>query len=170
MPAPQPRIHGITHRRGGPDPIPGSGIQFDTYPQTGDWLYVSTTGNSGVIPSYGILLDASDGTGIRGGSLSVEVGPDGIQMDSTDGGGILIRELADGGVHVESHGGGIMIEELTADLTIRGFSFGRIDFGFVDGIRIQPNSGKLLVINNLPTSAPGTSHAVWNNGGVLNIT
>lgn len=40
--------HGHDHRANGPDPIPGTGgLQFDLYPQTGDWLYVRTTGKYG---------------------------------------------------------------------------------------------------------------------------
>lgn len=59
--------HGWRHApkaKGGTDPIPGlgGGIQFDTYPQEGNWLYVKTLDASGSPNGYGMqLVDFSDG-------------------------------------------------------------------------------------------------------------
>lgn len=58
--AQKPPIHGRDHRPGGADPIPGTGIQFDTYPQAGNWLYAETTGGTGSPHGYGIELVATD--------------------------------------------------------------------------------------------------------------
>ena len=42
----KPILHGRDHSPGGADPIPDltGGIDFDTYPQAGQWLYIETDG------------------------------------------------------------------------------------------------------------------------------
>lgn len=52
---------------GGADPIPGmggGGIQFDTYPQDGQWLYVETTGSDTSPSGFGMEIYDSGGNGI----------------------------------------------------------------------------------------------------------
>ena len=58
----KPIIHGRDHAAGGADPIPGlagGGIDFNTYPQDGDWLYIETTG-AGSPPFYSLHLVSGD--------------------------------------------------------------------------------------------------------------
>ena len=50
----------------------GGGIQFDTEPQSGDWLYVETTGQGPLIPgrgAYGFAVRTSDALSTLGGML-----------------------------------------------------------------------------------------------------
>lgn len=56
-----PAVHGHTHKRGGSDPIDAAGIQFETYPQDGAWLYAETTDASGSPNGVGIEFYSSSG-------------------------------------------------------------------------------------------------------------
>jgi hypothetical protein len=136
MPAPQPRIHGITHRPGGPDPIPGSsaGIQFDTDPQEGNWLWIK-------------VVDSS----VAGGSSS----GDAFAVLDDNGGGIALLSSSDGTITISATGGGEVVLE---------------SIGATGEIRLNIASGAYLRFVGLPTSNPGGTGRVWNNGGVLNIT
>src|SRR5262249_52280676 len=77
-----PPKHGSTHRADGSDPIPGlggggGGIQFDTEPQSGDWLDVETTSTDG--NGYGATFTDSGGGGwtfltIHGGANLASAG------------------------------------------------------------------------------------------------
>lgn len=51
----------------------GGGIQFDTAPQTGNWLYVQTTG-AGTPRGYGIEIDEPNGNGVIVNSPFIELG------------------------------------------------------------------------------------------------
>jgi hypothetical protein len=78
MTAKQHVMHGRDHAPGGADPIPGlgsgggggGGIQFDTYPQSGNWLYVETSDDSGSPDGWGIELLSLDSSGINIQSVS----------------------------------------------------------------------------------------------------
>jgi hypothetical protein len=160
----------------------GTGIQFETYPQTGDWLFVETTthpSSGGEPPTYGIVFRAADGTRIEGSVFMAEASGDGIRIESLGGGGTVLTETDGGGMSIYSGGGGLTIRELSGGmvieagggLSIRGNAFGRIDFSSADGgIRIQPESGAKLKITNLPTSNPAIVNAVWNDSGTLKLS
>jgi hypothetical protein len=61
-----PAYHGRTHSPGGTDPIPvGNGIQFDTEPQSGSYIFATVDGVAPGAGAYGITLgDTSDTHGI----------------------------------------------------------------------------------------------------------
>ncbi len=86
----KPILHGADHGPGGPDPIGGGGgIAFDTDPQTGHWLLISTTstedGTSGGYAqiqraSLGYIARVTDGANLydevnRGSYSSVITSP-----------------------------------------------------------------------------------------------
>ncbi len=77
-------LHGRTHLPGGSDPITpfGSGIQFDTDPQSGDWLTWDTTS-----------FDPITGNGL---DITVGGGND-MVVHQTDTGGPALRWECDGG-------------------------------------------------------------------------
>jgi hypothetical protein len=65
-----------------------SGIQFDTYPQTGNWLYIETTNADDSPDTYGIELNDTSGQGIwMRTNRSFEVSGDtGVYMESLNEG------------------------------------------------------------------------------------
>jgi hypothetical protein len=155
-----------------------SGIFFETFPQQGDWLVVETIGNpgsGGEPPNVGILLRASDGTRVEGTGFDVNVTPDGVHIDSLDGGGTTLREQGGGGMIISSNGGGLSISESTGGLSIQaggglsisGDPYGRLDFGFGEGISISPQTGDTLRIHHLPIADPSVADAIWNDSGTL---
>jgi len=84
---PKPHVHGRDHEHGGADTTlihyedvgtsgggTGGGIQFDTYPQSGGWLYAETTDTGGGPESYGIELTDLTGNGIALKSIPIYLG------------------------------------------------------------------------------------------------
>lgn len=72
----------------------GSGIQFDTYPQSGTFLEVATTGES-AFTSSGIQLEATDHPiSLIGHSTDIDVGADGI-IDLDCGGDLILNTTGD---------------------------------------------------------------------------
>jgi hypothetical protein len=92
----KPVNHGRDHSPGGADPIPNlsGGINFDTYPQAGEWLYVETDG-AGTSPSgFGMEFFDDSGNGIDisadGAHLRLnEFGSGDAQVITTAGDGLL---------------------------------------------------------------------------------
>jgi hypothetical protein len=70
----------------------------------------------------------------------------------TGTGNIQITQATTGGINMQDTGGGGI------QLTSGGFT-----------LNVNDGAGH-FVITGLPTSNPGGSHRVWNNGGVLSIT
>jgi hypothetical protein len=170
---PKPVIHGRDHAPDGPDPIPavaGDGIKFDTHPQDGGWLYVHTTGSDPTSPAAGIALLADEG---------------GIYIDAATGQLSLFAD--DGDVVIGSTGGDIEMASgddlrFTATTDINHIS-GRdvtvtaerdATIAAKRDVTLRADSdgtaGGNLILLSLPTSAPGVSHAVWNDAGTLKIT
>lgn len=96
----------------------GSGIQFDTSPQSGDWLYVETTESSGHGPGgYGIELKDDGPSGILltsdNGQLSIGHPFTGTQLRDSSGYGIDINNVGGSGqLTVEgSSSGGIFLKD-----------------------------------------------------------
>lgn len=102
-----PAYHGRTHSAGGTDPIPGmgggSGIQFDTYPQDGGWLYAETTDGdtspngwaielndqAALADAAGIWLHSAHGSVLIAGATGVTLSTSGRSIAVT-GSGIAI--------------------------------------------------------------------------------
>lgn len=90
-------------------------------------------------------------------------GHDGITIDnnaSADSGhlGVEISNNGTGDMEISNNGGHFFI-----------FASGLMEIEGGDGIQLDPDAGYLVILD-LPTSNPGGSQRVWNNGGVLNIT
>jgi hypothetical protein len=98
----------------------GGGIQFDTDPQSGDWLVVETTDSvpSGTGAGYGIALRPSDGFNITT--------PNNVQVLATTGVGIT---ASNGNVAIFAGGAGRTLS-LTSN---RVFATGLIDFVLASG-------------------------------------
>ncbi len=120
----KPILHGRDHSPGGNDPIPGlgsgGGIDFDTYPQAGQWLYVETDGpdtspsglgmefydqgENGIdMASAGCHLQlndygSNDAALTAGGDLGL--GGDGVTMSATSGITIISHATLD--IHATS--------------------------------------------------------------------
>jgi hypothetical protein len=60
-----------------------TGIQFDTFPQSGTWLYVETTGAR--VSGFGIELNASSGYWFHGAGASTIDATAGLTLKSTGG-------------------------------------------------------------------------------------
>lgn len=64
----------------------GGGIQFDTYPQAGNWLYVETTNATGSPAGFDIELKAAGDVGIfPAGSFTVDATHGNITIEADDG-------------------------------------------------------------------------------------
>jgi hypothetical protein len=155
---PKPIIHGRDHAPGGADPIPFTpgGIQFDTYPQDGQWLYIETAGTDTSPSGFGVEIYDPSGNGIN---LGASGGGD-IELRATGGGATRIRSTDQVDVHDENTtpgGGGVDIQSLRSDVTIRT---GHYFTGLVG----------YLILTGLPTSDPGVTGAVWNDSGTLKIS
>ncbi len=171
----------------------GSGIQFDTEPQDGDWLFVETTGSNPDLAQSSIQF--------------TNTGNDGIQLVDKGAGGVSLGATADGGIILNSEGtshGKLDLESSATDgeLIIRntgsngllisddsssGISMTQVSDGGITlfdegtggifiagnstgGVFLYDNGGGGIFMRGLPNSAPGASNQLWNNGGVLNIT
>jgi hypothetical protein len=161
----------------------GVGIRFDTYPQAGDWLYVQTTGDANIPGSDagGMFLDDTGGGGIiiretTDGGINLD---DGRDSPDSNTGGINLHEWQDGGISFESDGnggvimadngnpgGGIEIKSERAGIDILANESGVAAGG---DLRLDGGEGNILM-TSLPNSDPGVTGALWNNGGVVNVS
>jgi hypothetical protein len=156
--------------RGTATPTPGTGIQFNTTPQSGGWLEVIATGQGGS-ENVGILLDSTKVGAFTGieitsldGDLLLDTHGDGnIQVNTAVGkpSAITVTSDADGGLNLTNTGPG--------GLNLTDSGGGGMFFHTFDGFTHRLTGGD-FVITGLPTVNPGGSGIVWNNGGVLSIT
>jgi hypothetical protein len=130
----KPAIHGRDHRHGGVDPVhiawedvgtsggtavAGGGIQFETYPQAGDWMYwnTSSAGPNG----YGLRIidDSTLGVLIESntGPIIIEAADDiNLSSDNADflltalGSGGLGQIEADSDLFIACHNGGVSLQ------------------------------------------------------------
>ena len=158
----KPILHGRDHSPGGADPIPDlGGIQFDTYPQAGQWLYIETDGSDTSPSGFGmeffdtsgngidlaanaggdIVLRATGGSGIRitttGAFLAGPVAQNSSGVTQIGGAGITIRNTdSSASVTIESDSNGNYVRIDDAG----GISFGSSDWGgdFLRVIRAGP--------------------------------
>jgi len=115
---------------------------------------VSGSGNGG--PA---LLNAGSSNNADGGSATLKAGSGGLSGSAGAGGAVSIEAgSADGS---SGNGGSIA-------LTIGAGAGGDPDGQLL--INVTAGGAPIIVIPNLPTSAPAVSHALWNNAGVINIT
>lgn len=136
----------------------GSGIQYDTYPQSGDWLYSETTGEGG---PNGAGVDFED------------TGSGGIRFVASNTGYVIINANGQGDVNIGVNG------DLT---TIAGDSVqldGQTGIVSVDNPHgtaylyeapygFQAVASKGLMLLGLPP-APGAAGTLWSNGGVVTV-
>jgi len=98
----KPVIHARDHEHGGADPVrivwestgeagAGGGLQFDTYPQAGQWLYIETDGTDTSPSGFGVEVFDDSGNGI---DLKAASGG-GILLQTTGGGRIVIHSSED---------------------------------------------------------------------------
>lgn len=105
-------------RSGGGVGTGGSGIRFDTYPQTGDWLYVDTTGESPHGGSSVVFTDApfgysftsSDPSGSGDSQFDIEV--DGA---NNSGAQIIVNGDSNSGMELAVNGSGSSPIKLTTN-------------------------------------------------------
>jgi hypothetical protein len=123
----------------------GGGIQFDTSPQEGGYLEVTTTTGSVTLETTGgddISLVSSDSVNVTGDN--------GININADGNGGIVLLTSGFGDVSVEAgaDSGIDLIAHSPAVITVTG----------------------TLKIVGLPILEPASANTVWNDGGTLKIT
>ena len=99
----KPHVHGRDHEHGGADTTlihyedvgdsggGGGGIQFDSYPQAGQWLYVETDGAATSPSGYGVEVYDTSGNGI---DLACDAGGT-ILLQTSGGGSIILQSTED---------------------------------------------------------------------------
>jgi hypothetical protein len=140
---PKPIIHNRDHEHGGADTVR---IVYES---------VGGAGGGGLAVLFDTFPQDAD-------YLAFDT-QSGIAMANHDDSPVSLQQLGNEALHIENAGsgqlnlessgtGGIILEcTSTGDLIIRV-------------------TGGLLVFQGVPTSDPGVSGAIWNNGGVLNIS
>jgi hypothetical protein len=149
----------------------GSGILFDTDPQSGDWLEITATGNNSGDDGVGIRLrstQADAGTGSELNSLDADIqlitlGNGSILLDTALGTNaqIVLSSDGDGGLSIKNSGAG--------GLNMRDTGGGGFNFQTFDDFFFHISGGN-FIIQALPTSDPGVTNALWNNGGVVTVS
>lgn len=113
---------------------------------------------------------SSNGLGV---SDVVDLG-NGIDFTDNSGNGFFFDVAVDGGFTVHDHGtAGVFFQELgTGGIELKDQGGGGIILlcTSTGDITLNPGASAHLVFDNIPTSNPGGTNRVWNNGGVLNIT
>jgi len=98
---PKPHVHGRDHEHGGADTTlihyedvgtsgAGGGIQFDSYPQDGQWLYLETDGPDTSPSGYGVEVFDASGNGVDLASAGGQV-----TIQTTGAGDILLQATGD---------------------------------------------------------------------------
>jgi hypothetical protein len=159
-------MHGRDHEHGGADPLTvvyedvgdsgggggGDGIKFDTHPQSGEWLAFETTGEGGPTGVNGIDIKALGGAPIY---FTTGGWPDG------------------GSVYLQSSGSHASLT-LTGALPGSNIGVAQLssndETSIVSGAELLLIVGTFLRIMGLPTTNPGGTNRVWNDGGTLKIT
>ena len=147
------------------DDLSGGGLSLNTYNDGGIFIEDKAAG--------GIFLKGDNDGGIflndrGGGGISLNTDDaGGIALNDPDGGSIEVTSgrLGTGGsivLRLGSTGLGVGLPELI--LTTQGGG----DNGIL--LKVSDSNSMYLDIVGLPTTNPGGSGRVWNNGGILNIT
>jgi hypothetical protein len=135
-------MHGNTHVPGGPDPIPitPTGIQFETDPQDGAWLHIETTAIEGGGPF---------GHGIR---LIADLGD--LELNAVDHDITLIA------------GNDIL---WSSDRDVAATADRDLNLSAQRDIVLDVGTGT-IILHGLPTTDPGITGALWNDGGTLKVS
>jgi hypothetical protein len=95
----------------------GGGIQFDTYPQAGNWLYVETDDESGAGGSpTGYGLELSDYS--AGGAFLGALGGGDLHLKASAGGGIQMTST--GGITISDSSQPVLVQALSDIATLTG--------------------------------------------------
>lgn len=168
---PKPMMHGRDHAPDGADPIPaaaGDGIQFDTDPQTGVYLWVQTTGTD---PGTGRGINLMSDTAIQvdGSAVQVYAETDDVEINS------VTHDVNIGATHnVLATAGHDLI--WTADRDASVSSDRDATWAAHRDVTVQAAFGGAagvdgnIILLHLPTSDPGVSGALWNSAGTLKIS
>lgn len=106
-----------------------------------------------------------------------QLGAFGVQTEPGDnrtiisdgaGNGIVIQSTAGGQIQILGSGGGSVTIQSDADGNISSAEVLTVEGDI--GIIFVTQPGGFYEFQNLPTSDPGISGAIWNNGGVMNIS
>ncbi len=130
----------------------GSGIQFDTDPQTGGWLLVTTT--TSPASGFGIQLDASDGVWAHSAGNSTYESDSGVTVRSSAGnvglvataGGHHIDLTADAAVNVTANNVLIQLASGVGSLTVNDH-LGHPIFKVTDAGALHGKTGQALVFD-----------------------
>lgn len=108
-----------------PSAAPASGgIQYDTYPQTGDWLYSDTTDPTGSPNGFGTDIEDSGSGGINiqatgTGNVVIEADSDSAQRLDLFAGQLLASALSNIAIQATSDGDEITITVPSGGITIK---------------------------------------------------
>lgn len=143
----------------------GGGIQFD-FDNEGGALFLHTRDSGFSTVGFFVNDESADGILLQenaNGPIVIEGTGSGQVAVRQDGSGqLLLRNTGDGGLNIQNDGDGATLVN---------------DFGS-GGLRLRVTNANMLfrkqssdnfVFDTLPTSAPATSGAIWNNAGVVNI-
>lgn len=177
----KPRIHARDHEHGGADPTlihyedvgdagtgGGGGIQFDTDPQVGGYLRITTDGSPATLGSNAIYIDNSD--------------PDnGMRIKNDSNSTFVVENDGDGEMSIyDNHAGlnifsglGIVVQGDGANgvvITTTGSGDLQITATGGTNVVIDAEGSANIVLLSLPTSDPSVSGAIWNDSGTLKIS
>ncbi len=165
-------IHAATHLPGGSDPLDASGIQFSTYPQLGNWLYVETSNASGSPNGLGVEFYDHSGTGFMFRTLA------GLQMQAdvsiifTSGDFLFTGDMSGTDDFVVSVGANILLTSNGGNQQIAMQDTVGIQL-FVDPTTtdyITLSSGGLVKILSLPGVDPGAPGALYQIAGAVMVS
>lgn len=156
----------------------GTGIRYDTL-NTGDWLYVKTTGAGGP-HGDGIEFDEAGGGSINvhtsGSTGDGSIDIDALNLSPNGGGrpdgssvGVLasldFNVLAGGDVNLEA-GPNAHYPGTGNDVNVAAAR----DVNVASDGDTSIDAGGNVLMASLPTIDPGVTGALWNNAGVLNVS
>jgi hypothetical protein len=139
-------MHGLTHRKGGPDPIPGGdGIQFDI-DNVGGTLRIETEDTlGGDTTAFRLVADTGDI------ALNAVAG----DVTAIAGNDILWAAARDANIETDRDC------YINTDRDFHAVAQGEVFLRAVGGY---------IKLYGLPTTDPGVSNAVWNDSGTLKIS
>lgn len=168
----------------------GAGIRFDTYPQTGDWLYTLTDNAAGSPGSYGTEFESTAGIWLRENSSTglqfQQLGTGGIQMaeqvavdtgsgiqllsssgmviqDQSSVNGLYLYQTGSGGITVEDNGGGgVVAKSDSGPAYFGGSGLTQLQSNNND-VNILALTSKMTLVANKPifiTALGGTTESV----------
>lgn len=149
------------------------GIQFDTYPQVGEWLFLETTSyldSGGTPPSAGIYFKAAHPMIVDASEFQANTSSAGISLISSGGGSVNIREYG-GGIYIDSYeGGGIeLTEHDDGNILLETMGAGNISLVSNNGVTVNSQSGVTINSSAGGFAFNGTSGLLAVGGGGTHI-